>query len=106
MIRIAHGMKNLVAKIQAVWLHVFNMCGIITFKGVNVHLIRGIVLVPFDGVRITTFLINIEGPGEQKFLGVVGEERLPSWWWWWWCCFAKRETFSVADQNDLHCRKL
>jgi hypothetical protein len=39
MVRIAHGIENLVAKMQAVWQHVLNMCGIITFKGVNVHLI-------------------------------------------------------------------
>jgi hypothetical protein len=68
MIRIAHGIENLVAKMRAVWQHVLNMHGIITFEGVNVHLIRGIILAPFDGIGITMFLIDIEGPWEQKFL--------------------------------------
>jgi hypothetical protein len=54
----------LVVETQTMREHVLNMHGIVTFKGVNIHLIRGVVVVPFNGVGIAAVLIDIEGPRE------------------------------------------
>jgi hypothetical protein len=83
---------------------VLHMRGIITFESMNVYLVGGVVVAPFDGFRIATVLLSIERPRKEKFLLLLGKSNLHGFVV---VVLQNVETLSrVSDQNDLCCEQL